>query len=118
MLVGAPLHIKEKYLLPAICVFGLIYCGFGNAEMFYFYVVEYFVFCFMASGFMVIFRKGFPTLIVSYFFKTHLCFPLVSSSFLFLFRFLIHLGFALALGGQGSNFLSPGWLPHHPNPSY
>lgn len=65
-----------------------------------------FVFCFMASGFRVIFRKGFPTLILLYFLKTHLCFLLVFLSFLFLFRFLIHLGFVLALGGERSNFLS------------
>lgn len=77
-----------------------------------------FVFCFMASGFRVIFRKGFPTLILLYFLKTHLCFLLVFLSFLFLFRFLIHLGFVLTLGGERSNFLSLRRIPRHPSPGY
>lgn len=68
----------------------------------------------MASGFTVIFRKGFPTLILSYSLKAHLCFPFVFSSLLFLFRFLIHLGFVWAFGGEGSDFHSQGWL--HPTP--
>lgn len=70
----------------------------------------------MASGFTVIFRKGFPIPILSYSLKTHLCFLFVFSSFLFLFRFLIHLGFVLAFRGEGSNFLSPRWLHISPVP--
>ena len=52
----------------------------------------------MAFGFRVIFRKGFPTLTILKKKKKNSCFLSVFLSFLFLFRFLIHLGFVLALG--------------------
>lgn len=61
--VGAPYTLR-KIFLPVICVPGLIYCGFHNVDIFYFYVVECFDFGFMASDTGVIFRKAFLTLIL------------------------------------------------------
>lgn len=60
------------------------------------------VFCFIASRFRVMLRKGFPTLTRLYFLKPHSCFLLVFPSVLFMFSFLIHLGFVPASGGGRS----------------
>lgn len=49
-LVGAPCAFRKLSLACVMCPW-LIYCGLGNAEMFYFYVIEYF--CFLFYGFWV-----------------------------------------------------------------
>lgn len=99
-----------------ICVFGLIYCGLGNAEMFYFYVVEYLSFVLWLLGLGLYLEKASPLWHYYMFFKTHLfSFSIFKFSFLCLDFWSTGDLFGVKRRKE-SNFLFSGWLPSSSQP--
>lgn len=101
---------SENSPWPALGVPGLIYCPAGHATRFIFIRLHISVFCFMASGWRVIFRTGSPHPPTLFYVFKFACFLSVFLSFLFVFGFLVRLGFVWC-EEEGSSFLFSEWLP-------